>query len=168
MNNRSLDVTLVDLLGGVVVLDALGLSVDDWLDLLDDVLRTRYDVSRAAHAMRESTTSHLVDVLANNRGVDGRGVSLVSDGLQVLLLTLRSVAVGMLFRDILSDVSRDLRCDMLVVRVVLLLVAIRWRRDEMISSVWSSPQSKIDDQLTRQAGPSGESRSPPFDGRQWV
>lgn len=117
--------TLIDLLGGVVVLDALGLSVDDWLDLLDDVLRTRYDVSRAAHAMRKSTTSHLVDVLANNRGVDGRGVSLVSDGLQVLLLTLRSVAVGMLFRDILSDVSRDLRCDMLVVRVVLLLVAVQ-------------------------------------------
>lgn len=39
MNNRGLDVALVDLLGGVVVLDALSLSVNDWLDLLDDVLK---------------------------------------------------------------------------------------------------------------------------------
>jgi hypothetical protein len=38
VNNWGLDVALVDLLSGVVVLDALSLSVNDWLDLLDDVL----------------------------------------------------------------------------------------------------------------------------------
>jgi hypothetical protein len=101
VNNRGLNVALVDLLGGVVVLDALSLSVNDWLDLLDDVL---------------------VYVLADNRGVDGCRVCLVTDGSEVLLLALSSVSVGVLLWDILADMSGDLGSDVLVVRVLFLLV----------------------------------------------
>jgi len=101
VNDRSLDVALVDLLCGVVVLDTLSLSVNDWLNLLDNVL---------------------VYVFADDRSIDGGGVCLVTDGLQVLLLSLRSVSVSVLLRDILSDMSCDLRCDVLVVRVLFLLV----------------------------------------------
>lgn len=39
MNNRGLDVGLVDGLGGVVVLDALGLTLNNGLDLFDNVLK---------------------------------------------------------------------------------------------------------------------------------
>lgn len=84
VNNRSLDVALVDLLCGVVVLDTLSLSVNDWLDLLDNVL---------------------VYVFADNRSIDGGGVCLFTDGLQVLLLSLSSVSVSVLLRDILANMS---------------------------------------------------------------
>lgn len=64
-------------------------------------------------------------MLADNRSVDGCRVCLVTDGSEVLLLALSSVSVGVLLWDILADMSGDLGSDVLVVRVLFLLVAVR-------------------------------------------
>jgi len=101
VHNRGLDVDLVDLLSGVVVLNTLSLSLDDRLDLLNDVL---------------------VDVLSDNGSVDGGRVSLVSDCLLVSILALRAVLGRVLFRDVFMDVSGDVGSYVLVMSVELLLV----------------------------------------------
>jgi len=101
VHNRGLDVDLVDLLSGVVVLNTLSLSLDDRLDLLNDVL---------------------VDVLSDNGSVDGGRVSLVSDCLLVSILALRAVLGRVLFRDVFMDVSGDVGSYVLVLSVELLLV----------------------------------------------
>jgi len=101
VNDGRLDVDLVNLLGGVVVLDTLSLSLDDRLDLLNDVL---------------------VDVLSDDGSIDGGRVSLVSDRLLVGMLALRTVLCAVLFRDVFVDVARDVRSNVLVMSVELLLI----------------------------------------------
>jgi len=101
VHNGGLNVDLVDLLSGVVVLNPLSLSLDDRLDLLDDVL---------------------INVLPDDRSIDGGRVSLVSDRLLVRILTLRAVFGRVLFRDVFMDVSGDVGSYVLVMSVELLLV----------------------------------------------
>lgn len=66
----------------------------------------------------------LVHVLPDDGSVDAGGVSLVTDGLLVLELSLGTVAGGVVLVDVLLDVARDLGCDVLVVGVHLLLVTV--------------------------------------------
>lgn len=101
VHNGSLDVDLVDLLSGVVVLYTLSLSLDNRLDFLNDVL---------------------VDMLSDDRSVDGGRVSLISDSLLVSVLSLGAVFCAVLFGDVFVDVARDMRSDVLVMSVELLLV----------------------------------------------
>lgn len=63
-------------------------------------------------------------MLADNRSIDRGRVGLVTDSLQVLLLTLGSVSVGVVVGDIFTDMSRDLGSDVLVMRVLFLLVSV--------------------------------------------
>lgn len=73
MNSRGLNVSLVDGLGSMVVLYALSLSLDDWLDLFNNVL---------------------VDMLANDGSIDRGGVSLVGNPLLVMVVALCAVSLG--------------------------------------------------------------------------
>jgi len=101
VNDGRLDVRLINLLRGVVVLYFLSLSLDDWLDLFNDVL---------------------VDVLSDDGRVDRGRVGLIIDLLLVGVLALRLVLGGVVFRDVFLDVSVDVRSYVLVVSMVLLLV----------------------------------------------
>lgn len=101
VDDGRLDVYLVDLLGSVVVLNALYLSLNDWLNLLDYVL---------------------VDMLSNDRSIHRCGVSLVSDCLLVRVGTLGLVSGRVFFSDILVNVSGYVRSNVLMVGVMFLLV----------------------------------------------
>jgi len=92
---------LVDSLGGVVVLGLLGLSLDDWLDLLNDMF---------------------IYMLVYLGSVDRGRVGLLSTSGVALVLSLLVVLRSSLLGDILSSLSSNLRCDVLVVSVDLLLV----------------------------------------------
>jgi len=92
---------VVDDLCGVVVLSFLSLALDNWLDLLNDVL---------------------VDVLVDLRCVDGGAVSLLTSGLDVFELRLLLVLGGGGVVNVLVAIAADLWSDVLVVGVVLLVV----------------------------------------------
>jgi len=101
VNLGCLNVSLVDGLGGVVVLDTLSLSLDDWLNLLDDVL---------------------VDVLIDDWGIYAGSVSLIMDSSLVSVIGLGAVSVGVFILDALVDSSADGGGIVLVVSVDLLVV----------------------------------------------
>ena len=93
--------SLVDLLSGMVVFHTLSLSLNDWLNLFNDVF---------------------VDVLSDDGSIDRGRVSLITNDLLVLEGTLGTVLGGVVLGDILSYVTLDLGSDVLVVSVDLLLV----------------------------------------------
>ena len=93
--------SLVDLLSGMVVFHTLSLSLNDWLNLFNDVF---------------------VDVLSDDGSIDRGRVSLITNDLLVLEGTLGTVLGGVVLGDILSYVTLDLGSDVLVVSVDLLVV----------------------------------------------
>lgn len=64
----------------------------------------------------------LVDTLSDNRGVDRCRVSLIANGLLVLVQSLAAVSGSVLFWNILLNVTRYRWCFVLVVGMMLLLV----------------------------------------------
>jgi hypothetical protein len=62
---------------------------------------------------RPTLNDMLVDVLSDDRGIDGGRVSLVSDRLLVGMLALRTVLCAVLFRDVFVDVSRNVGSNVL-------------------------------------------------------
>lgn len=101
VDNRCFNVSLVDLLSGVVMLDALSLALDQGLHFFNDML---------------------VNMLPNDRSIYARRMSLIPYSLLMLKLSLGPVPLGCIIVDLLLYVSRDLGRYVLVVGVDLLVV----------------------------------------------
>jgi len=101
VHSRSCGVVLADVLGSVVVLGLLSLSLDDWLDLLNDMS---------------------IDMFMDLGGVHRSRVGLLSARKGVLSLSLGVVLLGVLVADVLTTLSVNSRCVVLMVSVLLLLI----------------------------------------------
>jgi len=86
-------VVLADVLGSVVVLGLLSLSLDDWLDLLNDMS---------------------IDMFMDLGGVHRSRVGLLSARKGVLGLSLGVVLLGVLVADVLTTLSVNSRCVVLI------------------------------------------------------